>query len=162
MVGLGDDFVGVGGDADLWDGAVVEDDLGGWGFDDDAVGDVGEAGDADAFGGGEGSCVAVEDGEGDVDGGRAGVVHGDGDEPAAVVTFAGGELAGLDADDGEVGEAAVAEDPVGEEPAEIFAGGFFEELFESDGLDGGVVVGEGLRTPGGESLLEGFVAGDAA
>ena len=55
------------------------------------------------------------------------------------MTFAGGDGAGFDVDDGEVGEAAIAENPVGEEPAQIFATGFFEELFEGYGLDGGVV-----------------------
>ncbi len=78
------------------------------------------------------------------------------------MTFAGGEEAGFDGDDREVGEAAIAEDPVGEEPAEIFAAGFFEELLEGYGLDGGVVGGRGLVAKFDESLLEGFVAGDAA
>ncbi len=115
--------------------------------------------DEDALGGGEG---AGRDGEGDFDGGCAVVVDGDGDEPAAVVAFAGGKLAGLDGGDGEVGEAAIAEDPIGEEPAEVLAGGFFEELFEADGLNRGVVVGEGLVAPVGERLLEGVIAGDGA
>ena len=78
------------------------------------------------------------------------------------MTFAGGHEAGFYVDDGEVGEAAIAEDPVGEEPAEIFAAGLFEELLEGYGLDGGVVGGEGLVAPFGEGLLEGFVAGDVA
>ncbi len=77
------------------------------------------------------------------------------------MTLAGGEQARLDIDDGEVGKAAVAQHPVGEEPAEIFAAGLVEELLEGDGLDGGVVRGESLRVlagllaPVAESLLEG-------
>ena len=158
-LGWKDDVAGVGCDAYLGRAAVVEDDLGGWGLDEDAVADVREAGNADAGGGGEGAGV---DGERDFDGGGSGVVDGDGDEPAAVVTLAGGKLARLDGDDGEVGEATVAEDPVREEPAEIFATGLFEELFEGDGLNGGVIAGDGLDAPVGEGLLEGEIAGDAA
>ena len=86
----------------------------------------------------------------------------DGDEPAGVVTLTGGDEAGLYVGDGEVGEAAVAEDPVGEEPAQVFAAGFFEELLEGYGLDGGVVGGKGLVAGFGEGLLEGLVAGDRA
>jgi hypothetical protein len=78
------------------------------------------------------------------------------------VTFAGGHETGLDVDDSEVGKAAVAEDPIGEEPGEVFATGFFEELLEGYGLDGGIGGSGRLVAEFGEGLLEGFVAGDAA
>jgi len=156
---LEDYFAGVGGGANFGGRAVVEDDFGGWGVDDDPGGGIGEAGDVDAGIGGEGSG---EDVEGDVDAGGAFVADGDGDQPAGIVTFAGGDEAGLDVDDGEVGEAAIAEDPVGEEPAEILAAGFFQELLEGYGRDGGVGGSDGLVAEFGEGLLEGFVAGDTA
>ena len=154
-----DNFAGVGGSADFGSAAVVEDDFGGRGVHDDASGGVGEAGDVDAGIGGEGSG---EDVQGNVDSGRAVVMYGNGDQPAGVVTFAGGDEAGLNVEDGEVGQAAIAEDPVREEPAKVFATGLFEELFEADGLDAGVVGGEGLVAPFDEGLLKGFVAGDVA
>jgi len=78
------------------------------------------------------------------------------------VTFAGGHEAGLHVDDGEVREATIAEDPIGEEPAEIFAAGFFEEFLKGYGLNGGVGGSGRLVAEFGEGLLQGFVADDAA
>jgi len=156
---LEDYLAGMSGGADFGGAAVVEDDLCGWGVHDDAGGGVGEAGDVDAGVGGEGSGENIE---GDIDSGGAVVMDGDGDEPAGVVTFSGGKDAGFDVDNGEVGKAAVAKDPVGEEPAEILAAGLLKELFEADSLDGGIVGGEGLVAPFGEGLLEGLIAGDIA
>jgi hypothetical protein len=105
IVFLQNDVARVGRIADLRRAAVVEDDLRGWRFDQDAVGEVGEARNVDTGGGTESSGA---DDKRNFDGGGSGVVHGDGDEPSAVVTFARGKLAGLNVDDGEVGEAAVA------------------------------------------------------
>ena len=111
----------------LGDGAVVELDLLGDAFEDDAGGDAGTGGDVDAFGGGE-SAGADDDGDVDVD--VAGVVDLNGDEPADVFAVACGEIAGSDVDDGEVGEAAVVVDPVVEELGEIFVGCGFEDSLE--------------------------------
>ncbi len=140
-------------------GAVVELDLSGWCWKDVALGDGGEGGDAEAFDGFE--RAAAED-ERDVSSGSTVVVDGDGDEPADVVTLASGELARFDRDDAEVGKAAVVEDPVAEEPCEVFAGGFFEEVLEADGLCVRAGVQEGLRAPGGERAGEGVFSDESS
>ena len=87
-------------------------------------------GDAEALGDRAGFVAgAGADGDRDIGGCVAGVGDVDGDQ-----VVAGGGGVGEDSIDGEVGQALVCIDPVGEEPGEIGVGvRGFEELFEEGG-----------------------------
>ena len=106
------------------DGAVVEADFGGFALEQDALDAFAAAGEQDALG--DGGCVA-EDLDGSFDGGVAVVGDVDGDQIRAWDRC----RAGIDAFDGEVGQAFVGVDPVVEEPAQILAlAGLFDQFFE--------------------------------
>ena len=90
--------------------------------------------------------------------GVAVVAYLDGDEPSGGQAGARGELAGGDADNGEVGQAAVAVDPVVEEPVEVLVRDFFQRALEA----GGVAVEACVEAVGLQGLLEGVVADDGA
>ena len=150
-----DEVAGVDAGLGLGNGAVVDFDLRGCAGEDDAGGAGGAAGDAKALslGGGGGA-----DGYGDVGCGVAVVANHHGDQPAGGEAAGGVDLAGSDAFDGEVGQAAIAIDPVREEPAEIFVGGLLEGALEA----GGVGVELGIEAVGFEGLLEGVVTDEGA
>ena len=114
------------------DGAVVDLDLGWLALDEDALDGLAAGGNQQALGDrGRGGA----DGYGNFGGGVAAIGYVNGDQPVA---RRGG--AGKDARDGQVGQALVGIDPVGEEPGEIAArSGIFEETFEgaAGGAGGG-------------------------
>ena len=131
------------------DGAVVGLDLSGTALDEDALRGFAACGNEDALGDGG---VGVAHGDGNFRGGVAGVGEIDSDEPAvgirprvlacpeaqetpvdaqSVPEFGGG---GKDTVDGDVGQALIGIDPIGEEPGEIAAqAGLLDELFEVAG-----------------------------
>src|SRR5581483_10450745 len=146
--GIGGDGVGVVGEAGFGDAAVVDDDLGGL----DGGVDAGAGFFAGFYEDAGGAFAAGDDdGDGDFGGGGAGVLDGDGGEELSAEN-----LTGVGADDFEIGEAAVAVDPVIEKPLEILFGFGFDELLEVGGvvIVGGLVAGDG----GGEGVIADHVA----
>ena len=154
MSGEGE-LAGVNTGLGLWDAAVVDLDLLRFGGEDEASGGCGPARNAQSLG--VGGCGGA-DGDGDFGCGVTVVAYLDGDHPTCGQTGARGEWAGGDVGDTEVGQAAVAVDPVVEEPVEIFVGGSFECVLQA----GGIAVELSLEAVCLQGLLERVVADDGA
>ena len=149
------ELAGVDASLRLGHAAVVDFDLVGVAGEDDARRDSCLAGDAQPLSLSGGPSA---DGYRNFCFGVAIVAYDDGDQPPVGKAGAAHKLAGGDAFDAEVGEAAVAIDPVVEEPVQILVRELFQRMLHA----GGVVVELRGEAVGLERLLQRVIAEDGA